>query len=292
MATDRKPKKRPTRRSGAAARSAAGNRSVLVAVQILKSLATLGAPSALGEISRQAALSKSRTYRYLAGLLQTGLVEQDSASGRYALGPTTVELGLIALGQTDGVKLGNETLVQLTEETGLVSLLSVWGSYGPTIVKWEHGRLLTAVRIREGRTLPLLTTATGRVFMTFLPKGDWEPIIARELETRNATLPADRAMTIEDVEALRGEVLRNSVGRMVGEENPGLAALSAPVFDRSGKITMTLTVISIVDTFDTNYQGSPARVLRATASQLSRRLGAPLPQVRADQLRPPLIAVG
>jgi DNA-binding IclR family transcriptional regulator len=292
MAKDRKPKKRPARRSGAAARSAAGNRSVLVAVHILKSLATLGAPAVLGDIARQAVMSKSRAYRYLAGLLQTGLVEQDSASGRYALGPTTVELGLIALGQTDAIKLGNETLVQLTEETGLVSLLSVWGSYGPTILKWEHGRLLTAVRIREGRTLPLLTTATGRVFMTFLAREDWEPIIARELETRNATLPAARAMTMENVEALRGEVLRNSVGRMVGEENPGLAALSAAVFDRSGKIAMTLTIISIVGTFDTNYQGSPARVLRATANQLSRRLGAPLPQVRKDQPRPPLIAVG
>lgn len=292
MANQRKISRRPSSPgAGAKVKAVAGNRSVVVAVDVMRSLAKLDGPAALGDIARQARMSKSRAYRYLAGLVQTGLVEQDSASGRYALGPTIVELGLIALGQTDAVKLGYETLVQLTDEAGLGSLLSVWGSYGPTIVKWEHGRLLTAVRIREGRTLPLLTTATGRVFLTFMARDDWEPIIRREIETRNATLPPDRAVTMQDVEALRAEVLHSGVGRMVGEENPGLAALAAPVFDRSGHLVMALTVVSFIDSFDTSPEGEPARILKATANQLSRRLGAPLPQVRADLSRPPLIAV-
>ena len=131
-----------------APQSAAGNRSVVVGVHLLKTIATLQGPALLGEIAKAAGLSASRTHRFLAGLIQTGLVEQNDNTGRYDLGSTIVELGLIALGRTDAIKLGSDALATLTERTGLVSLMSTWGSNGPTLVKWEPGRLQTAVRLR------------------------------------------------------------------------------------------------------------------------------------------------
>ena len=87
-----------------------GNRSVVVGVHLLKTIAAIEGPATLGEIAAAADMSASRTHRYLAGLIQTGLVEQDQNTGRYALGSTIVELGLTALGRTDAVKLGGEAL--------------------------------------------------------------------------------------------------------------------------------------------------------------------------------------
>jgi DNA-binding IclR family transcriptional regulator len=233
-------------------------------------------------------MSASRTHRYLAGLIQTGLVEQDQNSGRYALGATIVELGLTALGRTDAVKLGGETLSLLTERTGLVSLLSTWGSHGPTIIKWEQGRLNTAVRIREGRNLPLLTTATGRVYLAFMPEKEIKELLQQEL-ARQTNTPKSKARDMSDVQALQAEVLRHGLGRMIGEENPGLVAIAAPVFDHDGHIVMTITLVSIIGTMDADYDGPPARELKAMANQLSRRLGAPLPMVRAAGEPPPFI---
>lgn len=271
------------------AKGANGNRSVVVGVHLLKTIAAIEGPANLGEIAAQAGMSASRTHRYLAGLIQTGLVEQDQNSGRYALGATIVELGLTALGRTDAVKLGGETLSLLTERTGLVSLLSTWGSHGPTIIKWEQGRLNTAVRIREGRNLPLLTTATGRVFLAFMPDNEVKDLLDHEVARQTEMLPKSKARDLSDVQALRAEVLRHGLGRMIGEENPGLVAIAAPVFDHDGRIVMTITLVSIIGTMDADYDGAPARELKATANQLSRRLGAPLPMVRAAGETLPLI---
>ena len=269
-------------------KGANGNRSVLVGVHLLKTIAAIDGPATLGDIAAQAGMSASRTHRYLAGLIETGLVEQEQNSGRYALGATLVELGLTALGRTDAVKLGGETLSLLTERTGLVSLLSTWGSHGPTIIKWEQGRLSTAVRIREGRNLPLLTTATGRVFLAYVPDRDIEELLHQELARQTAS-PKRKIRDMTDVQALRAEVLRHGFGRMIGEENPGLVALAAPVFDRDGRIDLTMTLVSIIGTMDAEYDGEPARELKAMANQLSRRLGAPLPMVRTSGESLPMI---
>ena len=269
-------------------KGANGNRSVVVGVHLLKTIAAIEGPATLGDIAARAGMSASRTHRYLAGLIETGLVEQEENSGRYALGATLVELGLTALGRTDAVKLGGETLSLLTERTGLVSLLSTWGSHGPTIIKWEQGRLSTAVRIREGRNLPLLTTATGRVFLAFVPDQDIAELLQQEMAKQSVS-PKRKMRDISDVQALRAEVLRHGLGRMMGEENPGLAALAAPVFDHDGRIVLTITLVSIIGTMDTDYDGEPAKELKAMANQLSRRLGAPLPMVRSDGKSLPIL---
>lgn len=270
------------KRKARSPRSAAGNRSVVVGVHLLKTLAALSGPASLGEIAKAAGLSASRTHRFLAGLIQTGLIEQNEGTGRYELGATIVELGLIALGRTDAVKIGSDALVTLTERTGLVSLLSTWGSNGPTLVKWEPGRLQTAVRLREGRNLPLLTTATGRVFLTHMPAAEVRPLLDRELKARNVS--KDRALSAADVQALRDRVLRRGLGQSSGEENPGLTALAAPVFDHERRIVLVITLVGILGTFHTEDDNEPARILKATADQISRRLGAPQAALRGNPI--------
>jgi DNA-binding IclR family transcriptional regulator len=272
------PRTQGTKRKAKSPRTAAGNRSVVVGVHLLKTIAALQAPASLGEIAKAAGLSASRTHRFLAGLIQTGLVEQNVNTGRYDLGSTIVELGLIALGRTDAVKLGSEALVTLTERTGLVSLLSTWGSNGPTLVKWEPGRLRTAIRLREGRNLPLLTTATGRVFLAHMATSDTRSLLDAEMKARTAGKA--QPLTAADVQAIRDEVLSKGIGYSTGEENPGLTAMAAPVFDHEGRITMVVTVLGILGTYRTELDAEPARVLKATADQLSRRLGAPQPGLR------------
>ena len=261
--------------------ASSGNRSVIVAVEVLKALAYLNGPAALGQVAQASQMSASRTHRYLSGLVQTGLVEQNAATGHYRLGPTAVELGLLALGQTDAIKLGNELLPKLTEQTGLVSVLSTWGSYGPTIVKSERGNFDTSVHIREGRTLPLLSTATGRVFVGYLPKATLEPVVRAEIQAgRKKSEGSAQRPSMRLFEATRKEVREHGLGRMCGEENPGLAAIAAPVFDHQDDLIMVVTVISIIGTFDDSYEGRSASELKAAANQLSRRLGARRPEVR------------
>jgi DNA-binding IclR family transcriptional regulator len=244
-----------------------GNRSIVVAVSLLRVIASLGRPATLSEIASAAGMSAPRAHRYLLGLANTRLVEHSAISGLYDLGSEIVELGVAALGKVDAVRFASEALAPLADETGLAALIVVWGTNGPTVIRCEQAGLVSAVRVREGRNLSLLNSASGRVFLAYLPDSDTGPFVEREL----ALSPKGRS-SAKSVEAMRVEVHRHGIGRGLGEETPNIAALAAPVFGANGRLALCLGVVSAVG-FDTSYSGKPAVALKRAAADLSRRLG-------------------
>jgi DNA-binding IclR family transcriptional regulator len=269
-----KPRTKPTRRRKAGDDMPRhGIRSIAVGVSLLNKLAAIGRPATLSEIAAAAGMSPTRTHRYLLGLAGTRLVEQNPVSGRYDLGSQILELGVTALGRVDAVRMATDVLTELSERTRLASLICVWGTNGPTVIRWEQADLASAVRIREGRNLPLLRSASGRVFLAYQKPAMVEPFVKRELAEWGASQAKD--MGPKQVEALRNEVRRHGLGRNIGEEGTNLAALSAPVFDASGRMALCVTLISSIGSFAADYDGQAALDLKAVAADLSRRLGAP-----------------
>jgi len=246
-----------------------GNRSIVVAVSLLRVIASLGRPATLSEIASAAGMSAPRAHRYLLGLANTRLVEHSAISGHYDLGSELVQLGVAALGKVDAVRFASEALIPLAEETGLAALITVWGTNGPTVIRCEQAQLVSAVRTREGRALSVLHSATGRVFLTYLPEATTAPFVQREL----AAPAKGRVITAKDMEAMRAEVRKHGVGRGIGEETPNIAALAAPVFAANGRLALCVGLISALSGFDTSPTGKPAQALKRTAAELSRRLG-------------------
>jgi DNA-binding IclR family transcriptional regulator len=243
-----------------------GNRSIVVAVSLLRVIASLGRPATLSEIASAAGMSAPRAHRYLLGLANTRLVEHNAISGHYDLGSEIVELGVAALGKVDAVRFASEALAPLSDETGLASLITVWGTNGPTVIRCEQAQLHSAVRVREGRNLTVLHSAAGRVFLAYLPETITGPFVERELAAAKGKANA------KSVEALQAEVRRKGLGRGLGEETPNIAALAAPVFAANGRLALCIGVVSAIG-FDTSYTGKPAAALTRTAVELSRRLG-------------------
>lgn len=252
-----------------------GIRSIAVGVELLNRLAAIGRPASLSEIAAAAGMSPTRTHRYLLGLAGTRLVEQNPVSGRYDLGSQIVELGVTALGRVDAVRMATEVLPDLSARTRLASLVCVWGTNGPTVIRWEQADLASAVRIREGRNLPLLRSASGRVFLAYHTPALVEPFVKREITAWNARHDKAAAMGPARVTALREEVRRHGLGRNVGEEGNNLAALAAPVFDANGRLALCVTLISVIGSFSPEYDSLEAKALKQVAADLSRRLGAP-----------------
>jgi DNA-binding IclR family transcriptional regulator len=92
-------------------------------------------------------------------------MQQDGRDGRYDLGPRVIQAGLAALARTDAVRIATEALEALVVETGDTGQLAVWGDRGPTVIRWIPGRAAARTSVTAGATLPLLTSATGRVFL-------------------------------------------------------------------------------------------------------------------------------
>jgi DNA-binding IclR family transcriptional regulator len=251
-----------------------GNSTIVIGARLLGVVAQFDGPTTLTRIAAAADMSPSRAYRYLRGLVDSGLVEQDSVSGRYDLGPEVLRLGLAAISRIDPVRLAIAALPDLTDRTGLISTLAVWGTHGPTVIRCEHATLSTPIRIREGIVLPLLPTAAGNLFLTYEPAAVTAPLLERELHDWNAAHKGRDAMTPSRIDTLKADIRRRGITRAIGERKPLHANIAAPVFGRDGRLEVTITLIGVRGSYDTSYTGEAARILKGVARDLSRKLGA------------------
>jgi DNA-binding IclR family transcriptional regulator len=195
-------------------------------------------------------------------LVRTRLVETGARAGTYDLGSGALEMGLEALARLDIVEIAGARLKALAEETGETVLLSVWGNRGPVIIRMlETGQPVT-VNVRVGSVLPLLRSATGRVFLTWLPAVQVEAVLAFERD-RDGPAP----------EQLKASVRRYGLARVDGDLLPGVAALAAPVFAHDGSIAAAITVLGPEGRIDIGWGSEVAGALRWTGSELSARLG-------------------
>jgi DNA-binding IclR family transcriptional regulator len=128
------PRKRSKPSNG---RAKGGIRSVDAALRLLKVMTEFGGPATLTEIAQQAHMPSSKARRYLASFVATDFVEQ---AERYGLSKAAIEVGLAAIGRLDFVERAANTLPGLVEATGASALVAVWGSYGPTAVRWQRTR--------------------------------------------------------------------------------------------------------------------------------------------------------
>ncbi|MFI4932747.1 MAG: IclR family transcriptional regulator, partial [Burkholderiales bacterium] len=218
---------------------------------------------------------------YLVSFGHIGLVEQDRASGRYALGPLALQLGLIGLQQADPVRIAAPLLPELAAQTGHTVALVVWGSRGPTIVLREASPAAVHVDMRHGTVFSIAGTASGRLFAAQLPAEVVRPIYEAERESsaRAQRRGDNGAPTRVRLPAWRGfatelaEVRRHGLGRSEGAVVAGVSALSAPVFDHRGVMVLALTAIGPSAAFDARWTGHVASVLRNAARTVSARLG-------------------
>jgi DNA-binding IclR family transcriptional regulator len=237
-------------------------------------VATFDGPTTLTRIAEASNMLPSRAYRYLRGLCDAGLLEQENSSGRYDLGPETLNLGLAAISRIDPVRQALGALPLLTEETGLASLISVWGSHGPTVIRCEHANLTAPmIRIREGQILPLLQTAAGNLFLAHEARAADADQLVREMAEWNAVHKGKDRMTARRIEEIKETVGKRGLARAVGLRTPMHANLAVPVFGRDGNMELAITLIGIRGSFDSAYKGVPAEKLLAVARGLSRKLG-------------------
>ena len=222
-----------------------GIQSVDVALGILGALARSGGPISLSELARRCDMPPSKAHRYLASFMAAGLVVQAGRSGKYDLGPSAMELGLAALSRHDFVNRASDALPELRDATGMTVLLSVWGSEGATVVRWERAPSPVITSMGLGTTLPLLTSASGRVFLAWSPPKATRERLAAELAIARSNPAFDATLNRDDaaLSGLRQTIREAGFASVDGRFIPGLVAVAAPVLDWQGEAQCVITLI-------------------------------------------------
>lgn len=207
-------------------------------------------PTSLGDLAKACGIPTTKAHRYLSSFVHSGLARTDG-NGRYDLGKEAMEIGLAALSRRDVVNSVGDALQELVQQTGLTALVSVWGSSGPTVVRWQRAAAPVITSLGLGTTFPILTSATGRVFLAYLPQVMTTELLKVELarirrqpKLLESMFPQTDKSPAKAARKLQSDVRENGYATVDGRFIPGLVAAAAPVTDWQGEAELVITIIS------------------------------------------------
>lgn len=249
--------------------------SVEVGFPLLAALVNTGKPMTLRDVATAAGMTSAKAHPYLVSFIRVGLVQQDGITGQYELGPFALQMGLVSLQQLDPVRMALPEIAELQSSIGHTLGIAVLGSHGPTMIHMTEASYPVHVNMRKGTVMSMLHTATGLVFAAWLPPKVAEHYIQREAGDTSviAGRQAPKPVTYADVEARLADVRVHGMARAIGNPLPGVDALSVPVFDNTGNVTLALTSLGPSGLFDVAWDGTIATPLLACAREISRKLG-------------------
>ncbi|HMB92990.1 MAG TPA: IclR family transcriptional regulator [Rhodothermales bacterium] len=256
------------------ARTQRGIQSIEVGGRLLSSLTQSAEPMSLKDLAQASEMPAAKAHPYLVSFGKLGLVEQDPRTSRYELGPLALQMGLTCLRRLNPVRLGAQTVSELATTTHQTAALAVWGNAGPTIVHIEESTHPVHVNMRTGTVMSLFNTATGRVFATWLPQEVIEQHIALATQQAIAYPESDERSSWDDMRSTLLGIRKRGMARVIGEPLPGINALSAPVFDHQGRLSLVVTLFGPNTHFDPSWEGKIAAALRQCCDGLSHRLGS------------------
>jgi DNA-binding IclR family transcriptional regulator len=254
------------------AREQAGVKAVETAIRILVALTGTERPQMLKDIARRAKMHPAKVHRYLVSFIRQGMVQQNADTGFYMWGPLALDIGTAALRSVSLIRVAAEEASTLRDKAEVTVAVAVWGTHGATHVLVEEARKTVVTKSQLGSVLPLLTSATGRVFAAYLPVSSTKAMIDAELKELKKH-DGKRVRSREYYERLLSEVRKNGISRALGDFSPGIHALCCPVLDHKDAIVGAITVLAPAGEFDPDVRGPVARLLRQATARISHALG-------------------
>lgn len=245
-------------------RARRGIQSIDTGIRLLEVMEKADGPLALKDLSARADLDPSSAHRYLASFVRCGLVRQDPDT-RYDFGPLALHMGLAAVRRIDCVQVTEQALPALVEETGYTALLSVWSNRGPTVVHWQRSPNPFVTNLGLGSVLPVTRSATGTIFVAFLPS----TVTAAAISTEAKREPIDREAFARAVERARKTGLAFADSSVI----PGLSAVSSPVLQWNDQAAAVVTLIG-PDPELAKASHPAVGALRRVCDRLSKEFGA------------------
>jgi DNA-binding IclR family transcriptional regulator len=252
------------------ARLQQGIQSIEVGNELLAVLADAPQPLTLKELAARSKMSAPKAHRYLVSYVRLGLAEQEADTGRYCLGEFALRLGLAALGRLEPVTAGASVMRDLAEEIDQTVAVAIWANHGATFVRWAGVDSPVSATLRVGSVMPLSRSATGLLFLAFLPERRWSALLKAELASnvRQRFSPQSQAELEPALKRIRRQGYSHT-----SDFIPGITGLAAPVFGLDNSLALALVTLGYSVGFEAAEAKIRAALLRA-AQQLSKRLGA------------------
>jgi DNA-binding IclR family transcriptional regulator len=218
------------------------------AVLVLDAVAR-GGPCSLAELQRATDLPRPTAYRLAVALVRHGVLARD-ADGRFVLGRRLAAWGAVAgRGLPDA---GRPVLARLSETTGESAQLYVREADHRVCVAVHERPSGLRDTVPVGVALPLTKGSGGKVLLAW--------------STRAGSV---RGVDPGELAAVR----RRGWAASVGEREPGVASVSAPVITSDGRLLAAISVSGPIDRLGRAPGRRFAKPVLAAARDLEQRAG-------------------
>jgi DNA-binding IclR family transcriptional regulator len=264
-------RKRAPRKPARAAATEDGADSSLSRMLELLDLFTPAAPYwSADALIRYTGTSRSTVYRHLRALQAAGFL-RPVANGNYIIGPRVIELDR-QLRQTDPLFIAGEVpMKRLVAMSGHSALLCALFSDSVMCVREELAEDSPPNLFSRGQKRPLFNGAASKIILPYLPPHQLRSLFAKHKKTiATAGLGSDW----DSFRANLAQVRRQGHIVTVGEFNPGLLGLSAPVFNHAGHILGSIGISGAASAFADVDMDALAGIVKAAADEVTARIVA------------------
>lgn len=217
----------------------------------------------LRELIEQTGYSKSTVHRLMGRLERIGVIERDSQSNQYRVGPRLLKLTQRSGNDLEPRRIALPIMEALRDKCGeTVSLHALDGDQQVAIEKCDGSAEIRRV-LPIGRRVPLCVGATAKAILAFLSKSRVEAI-----------LKGARDKGLDNPSSKELQAIRNAgYAISIGEITPGLTAVSTPVYDHRGEVWGGLSVSGPTFRFTRERAKSSLSSLMDAAAKISSGLG-------------------
>lgn len=230
---------------------------------------TSGTNLAMTEIAEKTGLHKSTAHRMLATLEEKGFITRDLTTDRYRLGMRVWELSTHLSRSDDPAVILLPEMERLRDQLG--ETVSIYVRDGSERIRIQAVQSNQAVlRVAPvGARLPLYAGASSKVLIAYAARN-----VQQEIFNDPSWL---FAIELEQYKDQLEEVLDQGYATSFEEREPGVAALSAPIFNRAGQLAAALAVSGPASRLTTEVMNEYIPVMMESA----KRMGTILASVTA-----------
>ncbi len=235
----------------------------------------------LTEICTKVDIYKSRGYSLLSTLQKFGFVRRDGEGKRYSLGPGLIGLSRSFLDKLDYREALAPLLERLSRETRTTTIFGIIDDDRIFVVAKSQGWQDIDVTVRLGQRFPITAGAHGKAIVAFMPEEERKKILkGGKLFFHGTASKSDRKRLERELDQCRGDGFAVDMGEL----NPGINAIAAPVFGFPEK---PIGSIFILGTFPESRIAEWGPKVAESAGQASSLFGADMAGVyRAATTRP------
>ncbi len=244
-------------------------RAVERALQIMECFDDEHPERGISDIAQAVGLHKATAHRIVTTLVNYGYLERVEDGQKYRLGLELPNLGYKVLRRMDLRREAVPFMKQLAAEWDETCDLSIFDQGQVFYIEIVRGTRALTISAAVGQRLPVHATASGKLFLAYLPEKQLNDILGKPLQAfteKTVTSPDGLRKQIE-------EIRRQGYAVDYEEFEHGVCAVAAPIFNRSGNVIAAIGGPSPMSRMTPDRIAQIAKAFTEAAKGISYRMG-------------------